>query len=92
MPITLMYRKARCVLRSAMAFTFPQPTHMPCPDCGASVAVGAPAGAHVCDDERRTQFRLVEQQAAVERFEDDFAAWLETPHGRFARWLAEHDR
>ncbi len=80
------------MLRSAMAFTFPQPTHMPCPSCGASVAVGAPAGSHVCDDERRLQFRLAEQRPGVERFDDDFAAWLETPHGRFAQWLAERGR
>ena len=54
--------------------------------------MGAPAGSHVCDEERRLQFRLAEQGQGVERFDDDLAAWLETPHGRFAQWLAERGR
>jgi hypothetical protein len=65
---------------------------MPCPDCGASIEVNAPAGSHVCDEERRSQFRLVEQCAGLERLDEDFAAWLDTPHGRFAQWLAERGR
>jgi hypothetical protein len=74
-----------------MAFAFPSPNHMPCPDCGASIPVGSPQG-HVCDETQRLDFRLVELRPGIERVADDLAAWLETPHGRFARWLAEHDR
>jgi hypothetical protein len=74
-----------------MALAFPTPDHMPCPDCGASVPVAGGA-AHVCDDARRVDFRLAELRPEIARFDDDYAAWLETPEGRFARFIAEHDR
>ena len=76
----------------SMAFTFPTPDHMPCPSCGASVAIADDFGAHVCDDERRLEYRLTELRVEIERFTDDLASWLDTPHGRFALWLAEHGR
>jgi hypothetical protein len=65
---------------------------MPCPSCGASVAVAHDFGAHVCDDDRRLDFRLIELRAEIDRFADDLASWLGTPHGRFALWLAERER
>ena len=75
-----------------MSIAFPTPDHMPCPSCGASLRVADDFGAHVCDDERRLEFRLTELRMGVERFADDLAAWLETPSGRFAQWLAQRDR
>lgn len=72
-----------------MPLAFPTLDHMPCPDCGASVAVDA---THVCDAERQLDFRLVELGPDIARFDDDLACWLETPAGRFARFIAEHDR
>jgi hypothetical protein len=77
---------------TSMSFAFPTPEHMPCPSCGASVAIADDFGAHVCEDERRLEFRLTELRAEIERFTDDLASWLSTPHGRFAQWLAEHGR
>jgi hypothetical protein len=74
-----------------MSLAFPQPDHMPCPECGASVPLKADA-AHVCDEERRLEFRLVELRPGIERFDNDLSQWLATPEGRFASWLAEHDR
>jgi len=74
-----------------MPLAFPTPDHMPCPDCGASVRVAADAD-HVCNDERRLDYRLIELRPEIERFAGDLTAWLETPAGRFARFLAEHDR
>jgi hypothetical protein len=76
----------------AMSMAFPTPDHMPCPDCGESVPVAPEAPGHVCDAERRLDFRLVELRAGIDRVEDDLGAWLETPAGRFARWLAERKR
>ena len=64
---------------------------MPCPDCGASVAV-ADQTTHACDTERQLDFLLVELGPEIVRFDDDLAAWLETPDGRFARFIAEYDR
>jgi hypothetical protein len=74
-----------------MSLAFPSPDHMPCPDCGASLPVAGEAG-HVCDDERRLDYALVELRPGIERFDDDLTAWLETPDGRFARFIAEQGR
>lgn len=73
-----------------MSFAFPAPDHMPCPDCGASLPVGGTE--HFCDEERRLDYRLGELRPEIERFDDELAAWLETPDGLFARFLAEHGR
>jgi hypothetical protein len=75
-----------------MSFAFPSPDHMPCPDCGASIPVGAGSEVHVCEEERRLDYRLVGFRPGIEAVAEDLAAWLETPQGRFARWLAERDR
>jgi len=74
-----------------MAFAFPTPDHMPCPDCGASLPLHDDAG-HVCDDERLLDYRLVGLAAEIGQFETELAGWLETAQGRFACWLAEHER
>jgi hypothetical protein len=75
-----------------MSLAFPTPDHMPCPSCGASLRVADDFGAHVCGDDRRLEFRLIELRAEVERFPLELEAWLETPHGRFAQYLARHGR
>ncbi|HEU5362962.1 MAG TPA: hypothetical protein VFU56_06435 [Gaiellaceae bacterium] len=74
-----------------MPLAFPSPDHLPCPDCGASLPVAGDPG-HVCDEERRLEYRLVELRPEVERFAVEFGAWLETPDGRFAQFIAEQDR
>ena len=73
-----------------MSFAFPHPDHMPCPDCGASIPVDEHVGVHICDEERRLDYRLGELAPEIARFDDELDRWLETPAGRFARWLAEH--
>jgi hypothetical protein len=75
-----------------MALAFPQPDYMPCPDCGGSVCVHGEPPTHVCDEDRRLDFDLVEFREEIERLEPELAEWLETPDGRFAAWLAEHGR
>ena len=70
---------------------FPQPNHLPCPECGASVARAA-HGSHECDDERRLDFVVFQLREEVGLFDNELAAWLETPAGRFAAWLAAHSR
>lgn len=74
-----------------MAFAFPTPDHMPCPDCGASLPVAAEAG-HVCDEERLLDFRIVGLGPEIAQFDEELAAWLDTPEGLFARFMAEYDR
>jgi hypothetical protein len=70
---------------------FPQPTHVPCPDCGASVP-REEVGAHECEEERRLDFVVLQLRDELEQFEDELGAWLDSPAGRFATWLAERDR
>jgi hypothetical protein len=74
-----------------MSLPFPTPDHLPCPDCGASLPVAADT-AHVCDEDRQLDFQLVELGPDIARFDDDLGEWLDTPAGRFARFIAEYDR
>lgn len=74
-----------------MGAVFPQPLHMPCTECGASI-VRALLDEHVCDPERHldyVMFQLREDVAAVER---EVAAYLDSSEGRFELWYAERDR
>lgn len=66
----------------------PPPAHLPCERCGASVPRDA-AAEHVCDEERRLDYELFRLRDGIARLPDDLAAWLETPQGRFALYLAE---
>jgi hypothetical protein len=74
-----------------MPIAFPTPDHMPCPDCGASVPV-ANETEHICEAERLLDFRLVELRDEIDSFDAEYAAWLETPGGRFACFVAERYR
>jgi hypothetical protein len=44
---------------------------------------------HRCDEERQLELAVGRELAA---FEGEFGAWLDTPRGRFAAWLAERER
>ena len=48
--------------------------------------------AHVCDEERRLDYVLVQLRAEVAALDDQLAAWLESPQGKFAAWLAQRER
>jgi len=69
----------------------PQPAHMPCDRCGASVDTRAGV-AHLCDDERRLDFALFELRGEIESFEEGLGRWLATPRGRFEQFYAERER
>jgi hypothetical protein len=66
----------------------PRPTFTACRECGEAVHRDELDG-HRCDEERRLELAVARELAA---FEGELAAWLGTPHGRFAAWLAERDR
>jgi hypothetical protein len=68
--------------------SFPQSRFQPCPRCGASVE-SARLREHTCTDERLFAISIGAESA---RFEAEFAAWLDSPHGRFLAWLAQRDR
>ena len=69
----------------------PQPRHMPCTQCGASVAL-AESDEHVCDGERLLDFRLFQLRDEIAAFDSELSFWLGSAEGRFAVWLAEQTR
>ena len=77
--------------RRGMSTFFAHPSHMPCPECGASVAYGE-ADAHECDPERQLDYRMFQLRDEVTSFQRALGEYLASPHGRFAQWLAEHER
>jgi hypothetical protein len=70
---------------------FANPSHMPCPDCGASVSAEV-RDEHVCDPERRADFLMFQLREEIAGFERGVREYLTSPHGRFAQWLAERRR
>jgi hypothetical protein len=65
--------------------------HMPCAECGASVRTSE-RDAHTCDPERRLEYRIFQVRDEVALLDVSLGAYLDTPEGRFAQWLAERDR
>ena len=70
---------------------FAEPSHMPCADCGASVA-RSERGAHICAAEDRARYQTFQLRDEIDRFEDELQAYLESPEGLFAEWDAERRR
>jgi hypothetical protein len=81
----------RQLAESAVFGSLPQPAYMPCEECGASVPVRR-GDEHVCSEQRRLAYRLFQLRAELAAFEDQLAAYLESPHGLFERWYAERER
>jgi hypothetical protein len=78
-------------MQMAAMHDFPRPSHLPCPDCGASVPRDGDE-AHACARERRLDYLVFLRRDEIESFETGLAAWLHTPAGRFATWLAARNR
>ena len=64
---------------------------MPCEDCGTSLERHERDG-HACDSERRLDYQLFRQRAAIAQFDDELGAYLVSPQGKFELWYAEHTR
>jgi hypothetical protein len=60
---------------SAMFPSLPQPRHMPCPDCGESVAADV-RDEHVCDDERWLTYQLFQLRDEIASLEQQVASYL----------------
>jgi hypothetical protein len=74
-----------------MSTFFTHSSHMPCPQCGASVS-DAERDGHVCDPERLLDYRMFQLGDEIAGFENDLRGWLESSHGRFAQWYAQFRR
>lgn len=72
-------------------FAFPQPHYMPCVECGASVARDE-AELHACERERRLDFAFFQLRGEREGFDEQLAAYLDSPRGRFEAWYAAQRR
>jgi hypothetical protein len=72
-------------------FGFPQSRYMPCTDCGVSVDRAGSAD-HVCETEQLLDFRLFQLRDEIAAFDAQLGEWVASARGRFAAWLAEHDR
>jgi hypothetical protein len=75
----------------SMSAFFTYSSHMPCGECGASVAA-AETDSHVCDRERVLDFRMFHLRDEIASFDDAVRRFLESPKGRFAQWCAERER
>jgi hypothetical protein len=69
----------------------PEPTYMPCVECGATVA-RVETDAHVCERERWVDYQMFQSRDEVDAVADELAAYLSSPTGRFELWCAERDR
>lgn len=67
-----------------MLFT---PRYRPCPHCGDSLDAHA-AAPHVCSPERLVDFAMFSLREGVSAFMADLQAWVSSPRGRFAQYLA----
>jgi len=60
-----------------------------CPHCGVAVQRSRlEADLHACGPERVLAHQAMKGRWALERLEDDLAAWLDTPAGGFQAYLA----
>ncbi len=74
-----------------MSAPFSHPPFMPCPQCGASVAV-ARETAHVCDPNRRIDFELFQLRVEISGLDSEIEEYLSSSQGRFEQWYADHER
>lgn len=70
---------------------FLYPAHVPCSECGASIARDE-VDEHECDPERRVEFALFQRREEIAAFEDEVSAYFASPRGRFDLFYAERDR
>ena len=70
---------------------FPEPAHMPCPECGVSVA-RAETETHECDRERWLDHQLFLEREQIARLAQDIEAYFTSAAGRFEAWYAERER
>jgi hypothetical protein len=69
----------------------PEPTYIPCVDCGASIA-RVERDAHVCERERWVDYQMLKSRDEVDAIADELAAYLASPEGKFELWCLERDR
>jgi hypothetical protein len=74
-----------------MSLELPRPQHMPCEECGASLARDEEA-SHECDHERWLDFNLFKLKTELDGFEAEIIEYLASPHGLFESYCAARQR
>jgi len=74
-----------------MSGFFVESSHMPCTECGASLAA-AERETHACEPQRLLEYRLFQLRDEVAGLEDVLRGYLDSQEGHFAQWLAERER
>ena len=64
---------------------------MPCPDCGASVAVASDA-EHVCNPDRRLDYELFQLREEISELGTEIGDYLASAPGMFEAWQVEQER
>jgi threonine dehydrogenase-like Zn-dependent dehydrogenase len=71
--------------------SLPHPRHMPCSECGESVARDA-RDPHTCDEDRWATYQFFQLRHEVAELDGRLAEYLESPRGRFELWDAARRR
>ncbi len=71
--------------------SLPEPQHMPCPECGASVA-RSEASEHVCEREQWLDYQVFQQREELQGLSAELEAYLASTQGKFDLWYAERER
>jgi hypothetical protein len=64
---------------------------VPCCECGV-VVPRVDEYEHVCQAEQRLEYQLTRLKPGILKFEQDLAAYLDSPQGRFELWYAKRRR
>jgi len=75
----------------AMFGIFPEPSFMPCEDCGASLA-RSEREQHSCAPEQRLDYELFQLRDELAELDSQLAAYLHSPRGRFEAFYAASRR
>jgi hypothetical protein len=70
---------------------FPEPSFMPCEDCGASLA-RMERDQHTCVPDRRLEYELFQLRRELAGFDEQLSAYLASARGRFDVFYAERSR
>jgi hypothetical protein len=71
-----------------MSTDLTRPRRAHCPSCGHAGATAT----HVCDPEQVLDWQVFLLRDEIDRFEQDFGAYLTSGAGAIAQWLAERTR
>lgn len=70
---------------------FPQPSYMPCDECGVSVDQSRKE-FHECDEIKRLDYQMFLLKEEIDSFEDQLKRYLDSKQGQFDMFYASRKR